>query len=152
MRGGGYQGLDGIRAKWEMKTMDNNKKTQDLLAGLAHFTGDLERYRSINRYVVYTPGVKYLADQAGAYWLIDAIASYFMSGQMAYPDPRLETLQFWRLDVNKDNSALLTARADSNVEPFITQRIEFTDFPLDQVDVWAGFDGRYWTLYLPSEH
>ena len=42
---------------------------------LRQFTGDLERYRTPNRSVIYTPGIAYLAEHAGAYWLIDAIAS-----------------------------------------------------------------------------
>lgn len=121
-------------------------------AELARFTGDDVRYRSINRYVVYTPGVKHLAERAGAYWLIDAVASYFVSGRMRYADPRLETLQFWRLEVHADRSATLTARADSGEPPWVSQRIEFTDFPLASVDLWMGFDGLRWTLYLPSEH
>ena len=132
--------------------MHQTKKEELTHEDLAQFKGDLDRFRSINRYVIYTPGVKYLADKAGAYWLIDAIASYFMSGKIAYPDPRLETLQFWRLEVNEDRTATLTARADSGVEPYVMQHIEYTDFPLSHVDVWAGFDGMYWTLYLPSEH
>ena len=102
--------------------------------------------------MIYSPGVKFVADKAEAYWLIDAIASYFMGGQMAYPDSRLDTLQFWRLEVKEDRTARLTARADSGVEPYVIQRIEYTDFPLEQIDIWAGFDGKYWTLYLPSEH
>jgi len=132
--------------------MNQENKKEITSADLAQFTGDLERFRSINRHVIYTPGVQYLAEKAGAYWLIDAIASYFMGGKMSYPDPRLETLQFWRLEVKEDSSAMLTARADSGVEPYVKQEIEYTDFPLDEIDIWAGFDGMTWTLYLPSEH
>jgi hypothetical protein len=124
-------------------------------ADLAQFTGDLERYRHpLNRQVIYTPGVRYLAEKAHAYWLIDAIASYFGSEMMnaaIRKDTRLASLQFWRLTVS-DGSAVLTAEADRGEEPFIRQEIAFTDFPLDSVDIWAGFDGTYWTLYLPSEH
>ena len=123
---------------------------------LQQFTGDLERYQhSLNRQVIYTPGVKFLAERGGAYWLIDAIASYFGTTVMKRAiaaDPRLETLQFWRLDVAEDQTAILSARADSGVKPFITQDIPYTDFPLEYVDVWTGFDGVHWTLYLPSEH
>lgn len=125
---------------------------QQLLDGLANFSGDLERYRSINPRVIYTPGVKYLAEKAGAHWLIDAIASYFLGGKQVFPDSRLETQQFWRLEVSEDDSALLSARADSGVEPYVTQHIPYTDFPLNQIDIWAGFNGKGWTLYLPSEH
>ena len=123
---------------------------------LRQFTGDLDRYRhTLNLRVIYTPGIRFLAEKAGAHWLIDAIASYFGTRQMKQAiekDDRLAWLQFWRLDVNLDRSAVLTCRADSSVQPVITQKIEHTDFPLDDVDIWAGYDGTYWTLYLPSEH
>lgn len=123
---------------------------------LQQFTGDLMRYQyPLNKRVIYTPGVKFVADQGGAYLLIDEIALSFGTAEMRRAmarDPRLETLQFWRLDVNNDRSARLTARADSGVESFINRRIPYTDFPMEYVDIWAGHDGRYWTLYLPSEH
>lgn len=124
-------------------------------ADLQQFSGDLERFQhQFNRRVIYTPGVQYLAEKAGAYWLIDAIASYIGSPQLneaVQQDERLASLQFWRLDV-QDGKAELTCRADAEIDPVILQEIEYTDFPLDHIDVWAGFDGRYWTLYLPSEH
>jgi len=67
-------------------------------AELRQFTGDLDRYRhGFNRRVIYTPGMKHLAERAGAYWLIDAIASYFGTGTMRQAqeaDPRLRSLQF----------------------------------------------------------
>lgn len=123
---------------------------------LRHFTGDLERYRhSFNRRVIYTPGVQHLAERAGAYWLIDLIASYIGSPEMAqaiHADGRLGDMQFWRLDVTDDRSAVASCRADADVQPAITQAIEYTDFPLDHIDIWVGFDGEHWTLYLPSEH
>jgi hypothetical protein len=120
------------------------------------FTGDLERFRHwLCRRVIYTPGVHYLAERGQALWLIDAIAFYFRSNDMVRAierDKRLNDMQFWRLDVRADRSAVLSARADSGEEPFILQSIEYTDFPLDYVDIWAAYDGEHWTLYLPSEH
>jgi hypothetical protein len=124
-------------------------------ADLNQFTGDLERYRhSLNRLVIYTPGVRYMAQAGEAYWLIDAIASYFGSQPMKaamLTDDRLQSLQFWRLEVN-GSKGILTAVADKGEPPFIRQAIDFTDFPLDHIEIWAGFDGNLWTLYLPSEH
>jgi hypothetical protein len=123
---------------------------------LRHFTGDLERYRHpFNRKVIYTPGVQHLAERAGAYWLIDLIASYFGSEVMKQAiadDERLAWMQFWRLDVDESGGAVASCRADADVQPAITQVVPFTDFPLDQVEIWVGYDGQHWTLYLPSEH
>lgn len=124
-------------------------------SSLYQFTGDILRYtHPLNRKVIYTPGVRYLADASKAYWLIDAIVSYFGSPEMntaMAKDHRLKQMQFWRLEVN-DEKAVLTAEADAGEEPFIRQEIPYTDFPLKAIAVWAAYDGTYWTLYLPSEH
>ena len=127
-----------------------------LQQNLQQFTGDLERYRhGLNRQVIYTPGIQFLAEQAGAYWLVDAIASHIGSApfrRAVANDPRIGDLHFWNLTVSPNHTAILLATADSGETQFITQVIEFTDFPLAEIDVWAGFDGTHWTLYLPSEH
>jgi len=135
--------------------MNTAEKQEITLDGLRKFTGDTERYRHpLNRMVIYTPGVQFLAEQAGAYWLIDVIASYLtpkVLGRHAKEDSRILDLHFWRLDV-LDGKGLVTAFVDKGYRPFITQEIQFTDFPLETVDIWAGYDGDHWTLYLPSEH
>lgn len=98
------------------------------------------------------PGVRHLA---GAYWLIDEITLALAGPELkaaAATDPRLLSLHFWSLTVSADRSAVLAARADSDVPPFVSSLIPWTDFPLDRIDIWAGFDGERWTLYLPSEH
>lgn len=123
---------------------------------LRRFTGDAARYRhGLNRMVIYTPGVRYLAEQGGAYWLIDAIASYFGSPTMRAAikkDERLASMQFWRLRKFDDERATLICQADAGEPAAIIQAIPWTDFPLSEVEVWAGYDGEHWTLYLPSEH
>lgn len=140
-----------------LEATSNTKQTTPKLthADLRAFCGGLARYRSpLNRTVIYTPGIQFLIEKAHAYWLLDAIISYFGSEQMQramIKDYRVKSMQFWRLDVT-DEAGVLTARADDGVTPFVRQEIVFTDFPLEYVDIWAGYDGEYWTLYLPSEH
>ncbi|ELP30234.1 hypothetical protein RBSWK_05832 [Rhodopirellula baltica SWK14] len=123
---------------------------------LRHFTGDLERTRhGLNRQVIYTPGVEHVAERGRAYWLIDAIASWIGSEpflRAAAEDPRISQMHFWTLKLGEGTTAQLYAKADSPDEPFIVQEIEYTDFPLQKIDIWAAFDGEHWTLYLPSEH
>ena len=123
---------------------------------LREFHGDDVRYRhAINRSVIYTPGIRYLADAGGAYWLLDEIALTLASRSMEAwiaDDPRVAEMQFWTLAVSADSSAMLTAVADSGVPPFFQKRIPWTDFPIARIDIWCGYDGEHWTLYLPSEH
>jgi hypothetical protein len=123
---------------------------------LDQFTGDIIRFRhGLNPHVIYTPGVRFLAEKAGAYWLLDVIASYLWPrhiNEAARKDERIRHLHFWRLDVAPDESAVVTARADFGCPPFVTQEIPSTDFPLEFVSIWAGYYDARWTLYLPSEH
>ncbi len=125
-------------------------------ADLMQFTGSQEFYRHVfNRAVVYTEGVQYLAEQGEAFWLIDSIALYIGSHRFnaaAAQDDRINLMHFWKLAVNEDRTANLEARADSPDEPFITEDIPWTDFPLDEADIWACHDGDHWTLMLPSEY
>ena len=136
-----------------MTHAENNPLTH---SELAIFTGDLERFRhSMIRTVIYTPGVQYLAQRGGAYWLIDEIAFAIAGGKISRAgrhDSRVLDLHFWKLVVKADQSAVLTARVDNGVRPFVRQTIDYTDFPLDEIEIWAAFDGEHWTLYLPSEH
>ncbi|MCO8122888.1 hypothetical protein NHH03_14160 [Stieleria sp. TO1_6] len=129
------------------------KLTEDQLN---QFTGDLVRYRhSVNRSVIYTPGVRHVAERGEAYWLIDAIASWIGSEpfvKAVNEDGRIGYMHFWTLSVNANGTAKLVARADSPDQPFISQSLVYTDFPMSLIDICAAFDGEHWTLYLPSEH
>jgi len=123
---------------------------------LRQFTGSASFYRHpLNPLVIYTEGVQFLAEEAGAYWLLDAVASYFGSGVMRAAiaaDVRLGAMQFWTLTVAENQTAELVMRVDGGEKPAIRQEIGYTDFPLPAADIWAAFDGKHWTLYLPSEH
>lgn len=123
---------------------------------LEQFTGDLVRYRHpLNRKVIYTKGVRYVAQKCEAYWLIDAIASWIVTKRFkeaVAADYRVGEMHFWTLEVSENQTARLYAKADSPEEPFIVQEISFTDFPLPKMNIWAAWDGEHWTLYLPGEH
>ncbi len=123
---------------------------------LAQFTGSTTWFRhSFNRAVIYTEGIQYLMEHGKAYWLVDAIASHIGSREFnkaAAKDDRIGLLHFWKLAVRPDHSATLTAVPDSGEPPFIQQEIPFTDFPLEEIDVWAQGNGDGYTLMLPSEY
>jgi hypothetical protein len=90
-----------------------------------------------------TDGVRFLAENAGAFWLLDVIASH---QPRCRRDPMLRDMQFWTLKVNADKSAVVTCERDEGDLAF-EQRIERTDFPLDGVRVWV--EGG--VAMLPSE-
>lgn len=90
----------------------------------------------------YTEGVQYLAKTAGAYWLIDLVASWADD-----PTIRREDFVVWKLAVRPDHTATATA-TDGNGHVLITQGITFTDFPLEEITLYLTDN----VLLLPSEY
>lgn len=114
-------------------------------ADLAQFTGTSTYYQH-SLGVHYTDGVYYLAEHGGAYWLIDAIASWQIDPRVNQ-DPMLRQIQFWKLTVNDDQSALLVCERDEG-DVMVSQEIPFTDFPLKEVRLYF----QNGVLLLPSEY
>jgi hypothetical protein len=104
------------------------------------FTGSEHHYRHFTG-LRYTDGIRYLAEHAGAYWLIDLVASY---------QPRLRNVPFqlWELTVNDDHTALATMREDTHRRARVRQDIEYTDFPLRSFS-WYCTDN---VMMLKSEY
>jgi hypothetical protein len=113
-------------------------------ADLMHFTGSEHWYRhALNRNVLFTDGAKYVADQGGAFWLLDSIAI----AQLHKKRVAAEEFQVWKLAVRSDRTATLTCE-DGNYNVVYTEQIAFTDFPAPEVTLWFS-NG---VIYLPSEH
>ncbi len=114
----------------------------NLIQELGQFTGSEIVYRNpLFKKFVYTEGVRFLAQKAEAYWLIDYILSNQIDEQVKAVD-----FQAWKIKVNENNSALIRLEdGDGNlVKEF---RLEFTDFPLKEFTLWLYNN----TLLLPSE-
>jgi hypothetical protein len=73
----------------------------------------------INRNVLFTDGAKFVADEAGAYWLLDTIAIC----QRYEKSVSAEEFQVWKLKVNADRTACLVCD-DGNDNIVYTQHIE----------------------------
>jgi hypothetical protein len=129
--------------------MENNMKLN-----LDQFTGteNYWRFNALFPNVLLTDGTHYLAQEGECYWLFEAIASH-QPRLLRHCDARLHDLQFWTLKKNADNSANLICVADSDCTPVVTQKIPYTDFPLDEIKLFVGRDHLGASvIYLPSEH
>ncbi|MEM9447015.1 MAG: DUF6876 family protein [Cyanobacteria bacterium P01_E01_bin.6] len=113
---------------------------------LARFTGSDVIYKHPVFNIRYTEGVQYMAEHAGAYWLIEAIASWQFEPQVR-EDPMLQEIQFWALTVNDDSSAVLVCERDTD-DVVVTQSIAMTDFPLRSIKLYF----QQGVLLLPSEY
>ena len=109
---------------------------------LGQFTGTEQYYRHL--FGKFTDGVKYMADKAGAYWLIDAVMSYQISRKT-----KGVPFQVWTLKKNEGkNSAVLEMKEDIDAPVLVSQRIPFTDFPLESIKLYM----QNGVLMLPSEY
>ena len=125
-----------------MTTDIPNDKKAKLRASLAMHTGSESVFLHWTKRLVYTEGVQDLAEQGGAYWLIDLIASWTL-------DPSVQNEEFvvWKLTVKPDQTALAVAE-DGNGTELARQEIEYSDFPLEEISLYLTDN----TLLLPSEY
>jgi hypothetical protein len=119
----------------------------DLLSALDQFTGSAERYQhAMLSDLTYTQGVRYMAEHACAYWLIDVIASY-----QTVPAIRREPFQQWKLvrktAAHGDDCAVVTC-TNGDGKVLARQRIAYTDFPLPSIVMYC----EQGVILLPNEH
>src|SRR5665648_620616 len=121
--------------------------TIDIKTELDQFIGTSKYHKHLfpgKSPIALTDGCKYVRDACKAYWLFDAILSYQC-------DKVLKGINFqiWELKrLKKDLSWVLTCREDSDKKAIISQAIEFSDFPMDDIKIWV-IDR---VALLPSEY
>lgn len=124
---------------------------EELKQDLRQFTGTegYTRWSPLFRNFVLTDGAKYLAENAGAYWLMDAVATHVG----AY---RNEPFVVAKLARYKAKWMLELTDGNDDSEPFATQLIEYSDFPLDEIELYVipqeVESGSVWVILLPSEY
>jgi len=110
---------------------------------LAQFTGTTCYYR-IGRQHLLTDGTHYLAEQAGCYWLMDAVASHVAEIGTA------DWFIVVRIEVT-DQQAMMRYE-DGNGRELARQDIPYTDFPLRHLTLYAVWDTEHWVIMLPGEY
>jgi len=110
---------------------------------LDQFIGSEHWYQhGLVRTITYTDGAKYVADEGGAYWLLDEI----VLAQKFNARTKTEPFQVWRLVVS-DREGTLTCD-DGNGNIVYTKPIPFTDFPLPEIKLYFADN----VILLPSEY
>ena len=116
-----------MNATKESATQTAEEIRADLLNELAGFSGSMEwhRFCAFDRRHLLTDGTHYLAEKAGAFWLMDVIASY--QGEAKF---RAEDFQVWRIQMDASPGRGCVVFADEgNGNELCRQVIEYTDFP-----------------------
>ena len=125
--------------------MTATRNADDLQTALTHFTG-IEDYHRTHPGLLATDGAKYLADEAGAYWLFDLVWGVL---------PKLtEEFAILELSLNEgtDGAGLKIHDGREPETVYHCQEIARTDFPLPNVTLYIQQNGRDWVVLLPSEY
>jgi hypothetical protein len=96
----------------------------------------------LNRNILFTDGVKYVADAGGAYWLLDRIVSEQMSASAV----GRADFQSWTLKVRANRTAILSC-ANAEGEIILMAEVTYTDFPLAEITL----NLKNGVIYLPNE-
>lgn len=95
--------------------------------------------------VVYSDGVKFVAETCGAHWLIDLILSHQTNAKV-----RAQEFQVWSLDrAGVASSKFIAICEDGNGNVVTRQVIDYTDFPAALFPI--KFYVENGVLYLPAE-
>ena len=117
---------------------------QEILDTLPNFYGTdgYTRWSPIFRNFLLTDGAKFIAEECGAYWLVDLFASHLPS----YKDEGFAVIYL------KVKGGKATAQIeDGNGKVLKKQKIEYTDFPLDQIVLYCCPQDDLFVIMLPSE-
>ena len=128
-------------------TQTKEQKAENIERTLPGFTGTMEYHRasSLYRNVFMTDGAFYLAESAGAYWLMDVITSHQHKTAV-----RRNPFQVWQMTV-KNGQARVWCE-DGNGNKLSAQIIPFTDFPLSYIKLYWDFQNNMAVIMLPSEY
>ena len=108
-------------------------------ADLNQFTGTSRYYPHWFRTIVFTDGIKFVAESVGAFWLIDVVASY---------QPLKVGFQVWTL--RKHEEIWRVECSDADEKFVLAQDIEYTDFPEELMPFEMYVQNG--VLFLPSEY
>jgi hypothetical protein len=117
---------------------------KELTSALSKFTGIGNLYRHWSGAFHYTDGIAFLAERAGAQWLLDHIAAH---QKRVRKDRDLRDLQIWTLRVTGLLTAEITCSRTKKDVAFHEEIQLFSPFLLDEVTLYLEDE----TLLLPSE-
>jgi len=131
------------------------KTASEIKNFIAHCYGSDSPYikHSLVKRLVFTESVNWIRQAADCFWLVDVVASY-QHELMKQP------FQVWKFTCNTESKQGTVTCEDGNGHELVRQEIEYTDFPLDELVLWAelggyGTSAENWTpamvLMVPSE-
>ena len=90
-------------------------------------------------------GVKYLMDHAECYWLAQLYGLHLV-------DINFNDEPFTVLKLKRVGEGARIVIEDGNGKTLSYQGLDYTDFPMDEITLFASWSGEFWVAMLPSEY
>jgi len=117
--------------------------TKSILNQLSNNIGTEHYYKIMFSSIVYTDGIKELIGLCNCYWLISDTAI-----EITHNKALQKQFLILNIKVNKDKSAIVTLKEDSNKPLLYAKRYSYTDFPLSEYEFYIIDD----VMLLKSEY
>jgi hypothetical protein len=130
-----------------LTTLGAIQMTAQCAQEISQFSGN-ENYYRIMPNVLMTDGAKFVADNGCGYWLITDVAAH--CAELT----EKETFIVATLHVTRTatSSHAILKLDDGNDNILATQFIEYTDFPLDEIILYACYNADMWVIMIPREY
>lgn len=150
-------GVDGIHSPTEVKRhepeCDGRAREVREYIGNANGTLHWHKFNMLFARHLASDGAKLIADQCGAYWLLEAIASHYVRKAVA-----VEPFAVWTLGVHDSEArAVVLVGDDGNGRELARQVIPYSDFPRELLPLKLYcensdlLNGRARLIMLPEE-
>lgn len=128
----------------------NTDMTPDQLREAPQGFYGTEAYYRTNPGLLVTDGVKFLADTAHCYWLLDMVWSYLP--QLRKTDDTFFVVVLTKEGVREPGAVFSIQDDIPPNQTYTTQAVEYSDFPLDEIVLYLSYAGSDFVLMLRSEY
>jgi hypothetical protein len=126
--------------------MDDSSLDRETLAQFKS-TENLHKFSTLTPNVLLTDGTKYLVENADCHWLMEIIGLF----QNINADYNIDIFQLWEVRVREDSTAVVEC-FDGPRNKIYRQYIDYTEFPLRRLDLYAVHVEHRIIIMLPGEY
>lgn len=126
------------------KELNTNDEQKEIIKELKNFSGTENYYLSSFKTLKLTDGMNFLRNKLNCFWLIDVVESV----QHLKKIKENNHFILWTIKVNEDKTAIIKALDDSKGKILYSQKLEYTDFLLDEFEFYQIND----VLLLKGEY
>jgi len=124
---------------------------QEIINQLKQHSGTQHYFKFNTGENVLTDGMNDFRKLCKCDWLLTDIDAYFLTN---HKDISKGNNTFWlvSIKVDQDKKAVMTIKEDIGIKPIVSQKYEYTDFPLSEFEFYIIKQNNFWVYLLKNEY